>query len=322
MNVIGSNNIFSNYIKTLVNDNYNIRSGYAYYDSITHYYLGRYLRDYKNSTGIDLTCFYNCYSENMISKYRLNVTPNKSEPNKLSYEVETKAVSQADGYDLVYINVLPKDVLTLYFESNLPITMCVAAYNGMEFTDTRFDNVQVIPSCRLDKPYVYNVPDYNTDQRDNSYRVDNLVLLIQLPKTCYKRIIFLGDYSDSCERTISYDSMPSDEHIIPDISAFIVNGRSQGFTDDLIAYITEYAITEKDSIFSNILRVQNQISSYGLKKSYNMRYKAKIIDGELDLAQREWLKEFKAKNLNNYNNIGRIDKDIEELLDRGGTENV
>ena len=108
MNTIGSNSVFSNYVKTLINDKYSIRSGYAYYDSLTHYYLGRYIRDYKADKGIDLTSMYNCYSENLISNKRVIAMPFVDEGlKKVSYSVKTKSVRNDSIYDLVYIQVLP-----------------------------------------------------------------------------------------------------------------------------------------------------------------------------------------------------------------------
>lgn len=461
MNIVGSNNVFSNYIKTLVNDKYNIRSGYAYYDSITHYYLGRYLRDYKKETGIDLTSMYNCYSENMISKYRLKTNsftsyayepinnladdvrqisstsrgvsvivkgdqvtikgkadsnggirvpipalyleedcvyrvsyfnvhynPDTYAPkpyfwsqqlnvtqeiglfvNKdcsgtftLSFDTSTYymdiwlaegreydvtfkvVVSKGDkehthyientnpyiayeatlenvdtsAYDLVYMPVLPKDILSLYFDTALPITLAVASYNGIDFVDKRFDNVQVIPSSRIKEPFIYKVPDYDTDQKDNAYRVDNLVLLIQVPKSCSKRIALLGDYSNTSTKVVSYDASSENTQIIPNINSFLKEGRCQSFLDELIPYLTNYAITELDEVFQNISSIQSFMSSYKLRKTYGMRYVGDIKEGTLDSAQREWLKQFKSKYIGNYNNIGRVDKDVEELLDRGG----
>lgn len=319
MNIVGSNNVFSNYIKTLVNDKYNIRSGYAYYDSITHYYLGRYLRDYKKETGIDLTSMYNCYSENIISKYRLktNSFTSYDKVKRISFEATLENID-ASAYDLVYMQVLPKDILSLYFDTSLPITLTVASFNGIDFVDRRFDNVQVIPSSRIKEPFIYRVPDYDTDQKDNSYRVDNLVLLIQVPKSCTKRIVLLGDYSDTSTKVVSYDASSENTQIIPNINSFLKEGRCQSFLDELIPYLTHYAITELDEVFQNISSIQSFMSSHKLRKTYGMRYVGDTKEGTLDNAQREWLKQFKSKHIGNYNNIGRVDKDVEELLDRGG----
>lgn len=325
MNTIGANTVLSNYVKSLVQDKYNYRSGYAYYDSLTHYYLGKYLRDYNDEKGIDLRSMYNCYSENMISNYRLKAS-NYMQGNKVNYQCRILKISSDSTYDLVYINILPKDCVTLYFETDLPITIAVGSYNGVDFIDNNFDNVLVIPSASIDKPIKYQVPNYSTDQKDNSYRVDNLVLLIQVPRGCWKRAVLLGDYTQQAEVITSRENNDTNNYILPNISSFFVDGKSQAFCDDLISYITEYAITEDDWIYNNITRVQELMSSYSLRNKYGMRYQTNYTKGDLDVNMRSWIKEFqrnvvtKHNNKNGkYNNTGRINKDVEELLDRGGS---
>ena len=319
MNTIGSNNVFSNYVKTLVNDKYGIRSGYAYYDSLTHYYLGRYIRDYKQEKGVDLSSMYNCYSENIISNRRIVTTPHIDlGTGQTRFDVEIKPISSDSVYDLVYVEILPKDKLTLYFESDLPITVSVAAYNGIEFIDGLFDNTKVFASARISNPILYEIPDYSADTRDNSYRIDNLVLLIQIPKQCKKRLILIGDYSNTSEIIVSHDTVKENTQIVPNVNKFFREGRSEAFVDDLMSYLMEYAITENDWIYRNRLFIQQLMSSYKLQKTYKERYKQSYIDGDLDVNMREWIKEFQRKLINKYNATGRVNKDVEELLIRGG----
>lgn len=325
MNTIGSNTTLSNYIKALIQDKYDYRSGYGYYDNMTHYYLGKYLREYKEENGIDLCSMYNCYSENMISNYRLLVL-SYQELDTVKHQCDICKISSDSTYDLVYINILPKDCVTLYFETDLPIIVATASYNGTEFVDRSFDNVMVLPSSRLDKPVKYQVPDYDTDQKDNSYKVDNLVLLVQVPRSCSKRAVLIGDYTHQGEVILSRDSNQENTYVTPNVQSFFVNGKSQAFTDELISYLVEYAITEKDWIYNNITSMQSLMSSYSLRNKYGVRYLGDYTKGNLDINMRNWLREFqrdivtKHNNLNGkYNNIGRINKDVEELLDRGGS---
>lgn len=319
MNIIGSNNIFTNYIKTLVNDKYNIRSGYAYYDSITHYYLGRYLREYKTDKNIDLTSMYNCYSSNMISNYRISTTHYIDGNGVLNYQGVLNGISSDNAYDLVFIQVMPKDLFTLCFESDLPIVVGVASYNGISFIDGRIDNLKYFSRTRTREPVTYEVPDYDVNQKDNAYRVDNLVLLIQIPKRCTKRIILIGDHTDLSEHINTFEGNNTDNRVLSNIEAFYQEGRSVAFLDELIPYLLGYVITEHDEIYQNILRIQKLMSSYTLSKTYKDQYRLDYTEGDLDSNMITWLKEFQKKHISKYNDTGRVNKDIEELLIRGGS---
>ena len=50
------------------------RSNTTYYDSETHYHLGRYLRYYYSLTGINLLPYYNCYTSKRLKDVELTTT--------------------------------------------------------------------------------------------------------------------------------------------------------------------------------------------------------------------------------------------------------
>lgn len=317
MIVIGSNNIFTNYIKTLVNDKYGVRSGFAYYDSKTHYYLGRYLKDYKAKTGIDLLSMYNAYSENIITGY------------DLTRSGEIKVCSRDSTYDLVFIQVEPNDQLSLVFETELPIVVATGYYNGRSFIQSQCDNVKTIYRSSSRAVSLYQVADYSTEHKDAQYLVDNLVLLIKVPKSCTKRLIQFGNRQNktnivfgNLESEKKVNSMQNVSHLkvntFANVNDFFVNGKSIAMLDELIAYLTDYSITELDEIYDNRVDIQKLLSSYTLKKNKGIRYTQKYILGALDDSILSYTKQIRDKFISRYNNTGRVDKDLETFLRKEG----
>lgn len=53
------------------NITYNVQSRYGFYDTYTHIFLGRYLRQYRDIYGVDLLPFYNCFSYQTEQNFHL-----------------------------------------------------------------------------------------------------------------------------------------------------------------------------------------------------------------------------------------------------------
>lgn len=317
MIAIGSNNIFTNYIKTLVNDKYKVRSGFAYYDSKTHYYLGRFLKEYKANTGIDLLSMYNAYSENIITGYNL------------MRNGEIKGFSGDSAYDLISIQVEPKDQLSLVFQTDFPITVATGFYNGRAFLQTKCDNAKIFYRSSLKEAHLYEVPNYEVEHKDAQYLVDNLVVLIKVPKSCTKRLIQFGDRRSNTEVVFGSIEEENKAHNIDNmthlnvnafanVSDFFVDGKSISILDELIAYLIEYNITELDEIYDNRVDIQKLVSSHALRKNKGVRYTKSYVSGNLDFNILAYLKQVRGKFISSYNNIGRVDKELESFLRKEG----
>ena len=94
-----------------------------YYDPKTHYYLGQYLRYYRDIYGIDLMPFYNCFNYNVITDVTL--TKENTEENNGYLN------SSNDKYKLISIPIKFNKTYTIAIDCSTPVLMKSILYGEM-----------------------------------------------------------------------------------------------------------------------------------------------------------------------------------------------
>ena len=126
-----------------------------FYDSYTHNYLGRYLRFYRDYTGIDLMPLYNCFAETSVTT--LDIKDNTG-----------TSLMKSDSEHTIYIvDILPYHEYTIYIDSQFGVE-CIAGYYD---NDALFDlgslktegvafpyksTYMKEGGCKFNKPFVYD----------------------------------------------------------------------------------------------------------------------------------------------------------------------
>ena len=107
--VIQDNYVFGNRL-TNITKKLNLNS--LYYDSYTHNYLGRYLRFYRDYTGVDLMPLYNCFSEVAVTNLTIK-------------DLSQNIILQSDENSVTYmVDIIPGKEYTIYIDCKNLIEMC------------------------------------------------------------------------------------------------------------------------------------------------------------------------------------------------------
>lgn len=323
---INDASLFVNYVKQLIQDspiNNFFQSNTSYYDSLTHYYLGEYLRYLKDTKSLDLLSLYNVWGGNLLSNLKLQVT------RTIEYDIEGKrkivnAIQIVESkenelYDLMQVMIRPNTDYTIYIDSDMPIMLTSAAVDKNSVLTNETRNSFVIPSCQISKPFLYRVDIDDTDKIGSTDILrDYLSLLIYIPKKHKNRVILEGNYlNKTLKLPHTYNNKYQELLKKPDIQEFLeIYKYPKAFSDYLISYLLQYAITDSDDEIKNIERIQQYISSVKFFTTYKKWYTKAYTKGELDESMRRWLYDFK-ESYKQTNNLGYVDKDLEQLLIRG-----
>lgn len=318
---------------------YTYNSTSSTYDSITHKYLGKYLRCLRDIRNIDLMPYYNCYSGLTTDLISLSLTDvnskNSNGSDKTSYTVTVDETSSSK-YTVHLIPVCFNKYYSIFIDSDNPIYLksVLLHDNGRvmlknkPLDDSLILSANVISSSSFLKPFTFNTNclDPVAAQFEN-----NLYIAMQVSKSVSSSIVVLeGDY-----RNYSTDKVCSSELFIAD-KAVTENGltyldyndyylfnydikpslvsindkTSYAFSNRLVEYLLGSVITEDETIKNNILRIQDKI---GLRKKYN-------ISDDI------WSPILRYVLYNNYKNdstkftkynrdiSGNIDKDMENFI--------
>lgn len=108
------NYVFGNKITNVTK---NLRLDSLYYDTYTHTYLGKYLRFYRDYTGVDLMPLYNCFSEISVE-------------DLLIEDISKNVILQSDANSVVYmIDVVPEQKYTIYLDCKGVVEMAAGYYD-------------------------------------------------------------------------------------------------------------------------------------------------------------------------------------------------
>jgi len=304
-------------------------SNLSYYDALTHFYLGEMLRLDRDIYDKDILSMFNVWSGATIGNMELKSSFSYqsveiSDGNNILIPVtQIQILNKEESlYDIMRVDIKPNIEYSIYIESDLPVLMTTIAYDkGRKLVPLQLGN-KIFYSMQFSKPMIYKI-DITQNMLDSStdYKVisDYMTLLIQVPKNRGRRLVLEGNYKDfrqlnngSVIEQISTDLKKS----IPSLPNFISDTGSKVFSDRIVSYLTEFAITNTDSIDANIERIQEQISSIYFRSIFGNGYKLSYADGIYTKEMRTWLQEFQSK-YQTTDITGFVDTRLEQLISRG-----
>lgn len=299
------------------------QSAYSYYDNITHEWLGRYLRCYRDIYNINLMPFYNCFSGEYIS----------------NLVIRTDGIVQTitDDYKVAKVPIKYNTKYTIALDCSADVYLAPAVINKENLvkvttSKTEVDlthtlgknNIKKLNNLTFKSPIIYELE--NKDESTNNFyqRYErDLYLLIQVPINNYSSIVVLeGDYTKcmyNIDKIIDAEGIDnlSDKEInelfIGQLSLLQLNDEKvHPFADRLVEYLLWNTITSTDTIGNNISRVQEMASNFDIN--------AEFLDGVWTnylryLIYNNYMKDKKSKHLDNN---GFVDKDVEKFLLRAG----
>lgn len=324
----------------------NYISNKSSYDSLSHYYLGQYLRAYRDLKQVNLLPFYNCFGDEYIDYISFTGTSVVSYPDT-RYKFITVPIKFGKQYSIA-----------MDFFGSIDIRCAFIGGKGLLSSDTaklisifkNTANKQVY--SQMSKPFLFNgvllESILNNITQENEKLLAQLLskerflrLIIRIPKNCDSSIAVLeGNYTKlnevfiknpvpyhvifgnlSHSDTSGEVAIELNNQLISQLSLLkMSDGFSYPFADRLIEYLLEAVITSQETIDNNILRVQETISSYKHERINNTRYSADFVPGVWDNNMRNYLYNLAIKSdyLNyKYDLTGFVDKDIEQLINRG-----
>lgn len=344
--VIQDNYVFGNRL-TNITKKLNLNS--LYYDSYTHNYLGRYLRFYRDYTGVDLMPLYNCFSEVAVTNLTIK-------------DLSQNIILQSDENSVTYmVDIIPGKEYTIYIDCKNLIEMCAGYWDGGQ---VKVNNVELtasdiniifpyektyykISNTTFNHPFIYNklanAESLNISNVETLYQWrDKLKLFIKIPKNNKSSIVILeGNYLRGSEFHFEgvnsylsnviegkkYVLKDDPDNYVADLSASqteprnyltkfqltCINGDiNYPFSDRLVEYLISNAICPDDHINNNIKRVQDI-----LIKKFKPGLNKINISGVWDESIRNVSYGLaKQNNLINtkYDILGYVDKDVEDLL--------
>ena len=321
----------------------NYISEYNYYDTDTHYKLGNLLRVIRDTSGVNLMPYYNCFGYSGLSGFHMVDT----EDNNL-----WKGISVIDGTDdsvkLLSVPIKFGKTYTIAIDSPLGLRMApvifgkfglvpdVSTYVDMKGTGKRYAYTQ------FDKPLTYSLSlkDFATatsiDEKKLYSWEKNLYLVLQVPASNTSSVVVLeGDYTEhpsvrkgtdeevlSCLGTntvidTSHPESLSDEilnkYLSSPLSLLRLNSNTtHAFSSRLVEYLLLNVITSSEIIGDNVEDVQKIVMDKGdkyIKGVWNnlTRIKTYKTAASKILSRENKLVEFMDMS-------GFVDRDTEELI--------
>jgi len=308
-------------INRKLNDNF--LSKERYYDSSTHERLGKFLRYYRDFTGIDLMPLYNCFSNRYNDRLQI-----KSSGITFRTDANIKVLEVPIKFNKTY---------TIAIDCNSPVYLAPAfiekhdyVYSGdIDLTSLLYvmpseeyeSEVKQYASLAFDNPITYKLE--NTNSFLHKYE-DKLVLLIQLPNYCNSSITVIeGDYTILCKKTINLEKpieegedevemyFPStktqNEIFVSNLSLLRLDDRNTyAFSNKLIAYLLTHSITSREAIYNNVRRVQEDIDIED--------YETVTPDVWDDMLRKVLFDEYMKTDKKGLDILGYVDNDIENFL--------
>lgn len=327
----------------------------TFYDSMTHYYLGEYLRAYRDVFDIDLMPFYNCYN----GEYLVNV----------DFDDDNIYTRKATGYKIVAIPVHFNKTYSVCIDSDTEITLRCAIYGekgtiqkwsnilyGKDETDTVFTDVSYnndttthIKHSQFRKPFAFTTPSWNVSGAlaDHKLLLSQLApyqrylkLLIKIPQSNNSSIVVIEKDLTKNPYKIGVDGnyTPTFNNKFGRIESLgelsltqISDGKQYVISNRLIEFLMKNVIDSQDDISGNIKRVQEYTTNSNVEK-YNSipdtrnegneisRYRENYTNGVWNESMRDYI-----FNLTLYTNMltqryditGFVDKDAEQIITRG-----
>lgn len=180
----------------------NFVSNVSYYDSLTHFYLGRYLRMVRDLYGMDLMPYYNCWCGEFSDNIRIGNLVSDSNSSWYIGEFTETFDKKDDGMRLLLVPIKPNQKYTIYMNCSNRIKLSHLYYSNNKILGSVANRFSQIEYCSFNQPYVYQSP--NVDSTEIKYE-EYLTLAIQLPESAATHVLVLeGDYSKN--KLCSYSS--------------------------------------------------------------------------------------------------------------------
>lgn len=303
------------------------KSSTNYYDSETHYHLGRYLRYLSTTKGINLMPYYNCFNYTYFTDIELYHQGNNV--------IGVQRVKNAN-YKMVAVPILFGRTYSIFLDSPTKVLMRAVIHDNTGFVDeaTLVSNVsQDIYTTSLKATLEGSGKQYSYMSFNNpvNFRVEtstksavmlqhNMYLVIQLPLDNNSSIVVLENYIP--KNGIQCNDRYVRKFTGSNLSLIKMNTReSYAFSDRLLEYLLGNVIDESDLKATNIATVQTVLADkFGSYKRAFIRgdYKKGVWDSNIpSLVQR--ILDDKGRNFVIYDQDGNINRDMEQLLySKGG----
>lgn len=324
----------------------NYISRYNYYDSETHYQLGRYLRLYRDCTGVDLMPFYNCYSGKIVSDMYLG------DHNEVRFVGDIKFTTNTSEYKIILVPIRFNKEYTICIDSYSKVRMKPIFYGsfGIDINtpfpeNDMFGNTETdYPSMSFKEPKLYkldlNSITYNYNESEHSLTdtdktnlmsyEKNLYLLIQLPinnkssilvqEGNYTKLTKHNDevgisrvYNEDCVESISNKEL--NNILLSDLQLQrLSTGESYAFSTRLIEYLLDNVITSEDQFDGDIRRVQkvlredNMLINTGYQGVWDRSIRSALFRKYISSSKTTG----RSRSINDIN--GFVDKDVEDYL--------
>ena len=339
--VVGDNTTYRNFI-----------SNVSYYDESTHKELGNYLRHLRDTTGLDLMSYYNCYNgKELHDMYLRNSTVScitvsndrkiselillgSDEYKKLeqSYQVESN-----DNYRVVAVPIRYDTKYTVALSSPFTVSVRAVIYNqgnvAIDKTSKERHNLKSYYSDYLsytfkqfsftdfDHPFTYEVP--LATQVFHSETDLNDTVRQELYNQQDNLYLLLQLPVDTVTSIVVMEKSFREEPPKVFSSSLLTynTGFSYAFSDRLIEYLCMNVISSEETLTGNIRRVQDALCK--LYPEYKNKFTTKkSLYGVWDADIKTYILKTIENNSNWIENPldqdGHINKDIEQLLSNIG----
>lgn len=264
------------------------------YDTITHEYLGDYLRFIRDYYDINLMSLYNCFNNNICSNLHLTFSVNSStitfNSQDAKYIIYAFPVKLFANYTIAIDSCQGVEMFCGLYNTTLdellPETKSLAEKTYLKVHKASFKQPFLFDKLDVSK-WPFTTPQDKTAQSYSSYsRIDiinreqDLKLFIKVPAASKSSIVVLeGDYLNFNDASYSRnkntvkweyrqnhsvmnfgDNVDLNESSFKPISKLqlleLNTGESYPFADRLVEYLSKSAITPLDEVPDNIKRVQ------------------------------------------------------------------
>lgn len=218
----------------------------VYYNSDLHERLGDYLRYYKNTTGINLMPFYNCFS------YR-----------------NTNDIYISSNDDIEYGKISYAKVFIVPIRFNTTYTICVDSaklqlatiqYNDGNIIKKDLSSVKTYTECGFNRPIYYRC---DNEEKINEDHYKDTRLIIQLPKDNDSSIVVLEGEWKTNPKTQFVGNV--DDVYYSRLKLMEMNDRTMyAFSDRLIEYLVGNVVTSEDETQPDIDRVIDAVKKQGV----------------------------------------------------------
>lgn len=286
---------------------------YGYYEGTTHRYLGDYLRCYRDTTGIDLMPFYNCYN------YEYSTT--------FHFDKGSLVDGKNDFYTVYLIPIKFNRTYTIAIDCPTIITYSAVLYGELGLipnngntsdkylTSLLGDGIHTVTIPRFNQPFTYRI---GTADKNLYEHEKYLYLAIQVPSTNKSSVVVLeGDYSYTGTYEINAEYLntlttkTANKIMLSDLSLLRINdGNIYAFSDRLLEYLLLNVVDSDDEISNNVYRTQQKLG----------------LDNRGDTTNGVWDRKMRYKIYRTYMTDpllepidinGFVDKDVESYIAGG-----